>query len=252
MVVVTGRGRGIGEIMSDTESTEDAEFDLSQPEEEEQTETTTTSNPDDTTAPKQKKARRTHDRKLSDNSNSRTTFGDSATNLNDAMGTSSSSTPPRKAAYYNHNHNTGYDGDTEVECIVDTPSPSPTKFASPGRRLAMRAVTDSRSTSAASNRSSSSSSSSRATTTATATTSNGSSSSTTTSGTTTSKATPAPSKMKLKNQQVYRVLLTGGPCGGKSSALATLNDELTRRGFHVITVPETATTVLVLWIFYSL
>ena len=45
-------------------------------------------------------------------------------------------------------------------------------------------------------------------------------------------------------QPVYRVLLTGGPCGGKSSALATLHDELTRRGLHTIIVPESATTVL--------
>lgn len=37
------------------------------------------------------------------------------------------------------------------------------------------------------------------------------------------------------------VLLTGGPGGGKSSALACLRDRLTRRGFQVLVVPETAT-----------
>eukprot|EP00746_Dinoflagellata_sp_MGD_P002951 gnl/MRDRNA2_/MRDRNA2_105755_c0_seq1.p1 gnl/MRDRNA2_/MRDRNA2_105755_c0~~gnl/MRDRNA2_/MRDRNA2_105755_c0_seq1.p1 ORF type:complete len:478 (+),score=75.50 gnl/MRDRNA2_/MRDRNA2_105755_c0_seq1:84-1517(+) len=37
------------------------------------------------------------------------------------------------------------------------------------------------------------------------------------------------------------VLLTGGPGGGKSSALACLRDRLTKRGFQVLVVPETAT-----------
>ena len=45
-------------------------------------------------------------------------------------------------------------------------------------------------------------------------------------------------------QAIYRVLLTGGPCGGKSSALAALNDELTRRGLHTIVVPESSTLIL--------
>jgi putative protein kinase ArgK-like GTPase of G3E family len=33
--------------------------------------------------------------------------------------------------------------------------------------------------------------------------------------------------------KLLRVVLTGGPCGGKSSALATLKDRLSRRGFQV-------------------
>ena len=38
-----------------------------------------------------------------------------------------------------------------------------------------------------------------------------------------------------------RIVLTGGPCGGKTTALSTLRDHLSRRGFHVILVPEAAT-----------
>lgn len=40
------------------------------------------------------------------------------------------------------------------------------------------------------------------------------------------------------------VLLTGGPGAGKSSALATLRDRLSKRGFQVIVVPENATPLL--------
>jgi len=57
----------------------------------------------------------------------------------------------------------------------------------------------------------------------------------------TAAPTPRPPTNK---QQIFRVLLTGGPCGGKSSALATLNDELTRRGLHTIIVPESATFIM--------
>lgn len=40
------------------------------------------------------------------------------------------------------------------------------------------------------------------------------------------------------------VLLTGGPGAGKSSALATLRDRLSKRGFQVLVVPEGATALL--------
>jgi len=43
---------------------------------------------------------------------------------------------------------------------------------------------------------------------------------------------------------VVRVLLTGGPGAGKSSALATLRDRISKRGFQVIVVPECATALL--------
>ena len=40
---------------------------------------------------------------------------------------------------------------------------------------------------------------------------------------------------------VVRVVLTGGPCAGKSSALSHLTEAATKEGFDVLTAPETAT-----------
>jgi len=43
---------------------------------------------------------------------------------------------------------------------------------------------------------------------------------------------------------VYRIVLTGGPCGGKSSAMAAISDRLMSLGFRVFRVPEAATLLL--------
>jgi predicted ATPase len=43
---------------------------------------------------------------------------------------------------------------------------------------------------------------------------------------------------------VHRVVLTGGPCGGKSSALALISKRVAALGFDVYCVPEAATIVL--------
>jgi CYTH domain-containing protein/predicted ATPase len=43
---------------------------------------------------------------------------------------------------------------------------------------------------------------------------------------------------------VYRIVLTGGPCGGKSTSLASITDRLQGLGFQVYRVPETATLLL--------
>lgn len=40
---------------------------------------------------------------------------------------------------------------------------------------------------------------------------------------------------------VYRVVLTGGPCGGKTTALAEISERFRSRGFGVYVVPEAAT-----------
>jgi hypothetical protein len=42
----------------------------------------------------------------------------------------------------------------------------------------------------------------------------------------------------------FVVVLTGGPCAGKTSATAFLRDRLSKRGFQVLTVPENATHFL--------
>ena len=40
------------------------------------------------------------------------------------------------------------------------------------------------------------------------------------------------------------IVLTGGPCGGKSSALPFLKEELEKCGWRVLTVGETATDLM--------
>merc|ERR1719231_2190331 len=42
----------------------------------------------------------------------------------------------------------------------------------------------------------------------------------------------------------FVIVLTGGPCAGKTSAMAFLRDRLSKRGFQVLTVPENATHFL--------
>lgn len=43
--------------------------------------------------------------------------------------------------------------------------------------------------------------------------------------------------------RVSRILLTGGPCGGKTTALAAISQDLTQLGYKVIVVPEAATLI---------
>jgi len=43
---------------------------------------------------------------------------------------------------------------------------------------------------------------------------------------------------------VYRVALTGGPCGGKSSSLKAFSKELAKRGYDVYRAPEVPTILL--------
>eukprot|EP01125_Pyxidicula_operculata_P022511 TRINITY_DN923_c0_g1_i2.p1 TRINITY_DN923_c0_g1~~TRINITY_DN923_c0_g1_i2.p1 ORF type:complete len:418 (+),score=81.22 TRINITY_DN923_c0_g1_i2:496-1749(+) len=43
---------------------------------------------------------------------------------------------------------------------------------------------------------------------------------------------------------VYRIVLTGGPCGGKSTAMATISNRLMSLGFKVFRVPEAATLLI--------
>jgi len=43
---------------------------------------------------------------------------------------------------------------------------------------------------------------------------------------------------------IYKIVLTGGPCGGKSTALSIMSDRLRSFGFRVFIVPEAATIVI--------
>ena len=44
--------------------------------------------------------------------------------------------------------------------------------------------------------------------------------------------------------QIYKIALTGGPCAGKSSAIAFLKQELERAGAEVLYLEETATALM--------
>lgn len=43
---------------------------------------------------------------------------------------------------------------------------------------------------------------------------------------------------------IYKIALTGGPCAGKTSVLKGIKELLEQDGYHVITVPETATYLI--------
>src|SRR6478609_2552423 len=46
------------------------------------------------------------------------------------------------------------------------------------------------------------------------------------------------------NPAIHRVVLTGGPCAGKSTALLRVGDWLSSSGLHVFRVPEASTLLL--------
>lgn len=51
----------------------------------------------------------------------------------------------------------------------------------------------------------------------------------------------------LRNQNehpIYKIAITGGPCAGKSTSLKTIHDDLTKKGFRVLMVPEVPTLVV--------
>jgi len=43
---------------------------------------------------------------------------------------------------------------------------------------------------------------------------------------------------------VFRILLTGGPCAGKTTSLAKLQSALDNKGYRVYCVPEAATLMM--------
>lgn len=46
------------------------------------------------------------------------------------------------------------------------------------------------------------------------------------------------------NKKVFWIVLTGGPCSGKTTALARLERELSNKGYKVFVVPEAATNII--------
>lgn len=53
--------------------------------------------------------------------------------------------------------------------------------------------------------------------------------------------TPGMAADSTKRNRVYRIVLTGGPCAGKTTALARMSERLNDFGFTVLRVPEAAT-----------
>jgi putative protein kinase ArgK-like GTPase of G3E family len=53
-----------------------------------------------------------------------------------------------------------------------------------------------------------------------------------------------PKVLASATHPIFRICLTGGPCAGKTTALQTLTQVLTSRGYRVLTVPEAATMLM--------
>ena len=47
-----------------------------------------------------------------------------------------------------------------------------------------------------------------------------------------------------KSLKITKIVLTGGPCAGKTTALTWINNYFSKRGYTVLTVPETATELI--------
>ncbi len=47
-----------------------------------------------------------------------------------------------------------------------------------------------------------------------------------------------------KNSKITKILLTGGPCAGKTTSLAKMQNALDGKGFRVYCVPEAATLMM--------
>ena len=45
-------------------------------------------------------------------------------------------------------------------------------------------------------------------------------------------------------KKIFNFVLTGGPCGGKSTAINKIYQDLSERGYKVLIVPETATELI--------
>lgn len=60
----------------------------------------------------------------------------------------------------------------------------------------------------------------------------------------TSQALDPRKALKESKHPITRICLTGGPCAGKTTALATLSVVLQQMGFKVLQVPEAATLLM--------
>ena len=49
---------------------------------------------------------------------------------------------------------------------------------------------------------------------------------------------------KTKQKKIYKIVITGGPCSGKTTALSYLQETFTKKGYMVMIVPETASEMI--------
>ena len=49
---------------------------------------------------------------------------------------------------------------------------------------------------------------------------------------------------KVDDITIEKIVITGGPCAGKSTAMSWIQNAFTERGYHVIFVPECATELI--------
>ena len=47
--------------------------------------------------------------------------------------------------------------------------------------------------------------------------------------------------MSIKNKKIYNIVITGGPCGGKSTILKKIEKAFSKMGYVIFIIPETAT-----------
>ena len=45
-------------------------------------------------------------------------------------------------------------------------------------------------------------------------------------------------------KKIWTFVLTGGPCSGKTTALSIIEQQLSKRGYYVLVVPESATELI--------
>lgn len=46
------------------------------------------------------------------------------------------------------------------------------------------------------------------------------------------------------NKTIYKIVLTGGPCAGKTTAMSFINEYFSKKGYGIIFIPETAAEIL--------
>lgn len=51
-------------------------------------------------------------------------------------------------------------------------------------------------------------------------------------------------KEEEKKMEIAKIVITGGPCGGKSTAMSWIQSHFTKLGYRVLFVPETATELI--------